>query len=100
MHAKKQHWKQWAETRGVDELKEDWWQAPVKTFLKKSCTVIWTNEHKTMARHLVADGNMTQVKLLKLGWARNDKSQKCEADSEKHRLYFGREWGQTRDGLE
>ena len=31
--AKKQHRKQWAEKKDVDEHKEGWWQAPVKTFL-------------------------------------------------------------------
>ena len=47
--ANKQHWKQWAEKKGVDELKECSWQAPDETFMKSTskATVDGVMAHET-----------------------------------------------------
>ena len=95
--ARSVYWKKWAAKHEYEELKEGIWLEPALALLRKKTRKKWTAKHRHVARKLFLEGGWVQKRPFDVGWSDESRCRAChkEEGTEKHRLYFCREWHQT-----
>ena len=98
------YWKKVAAKHELEELKGEAWIEPAPAFLRKKTkgVLIWTENHRNVAREVFLEGGWTQKRLFDIGWSDASECQAYhkEEGTAKHRLTTAQNGTKSDEGFQ